>query len=160
MLSSDEDMFGTPETVTQANGSSKEAQGQSEFLKYDQVKVGGSFTGKVGFTAAWASPGTGARASCRPTSNYITPDIEGDVTLVAKPLTDFGVNMDFRTSWPFTTPSTQRIIATGVPNISTTSLDASGTGPSPTSRSGPSTRNSTGRTRSTSAWASSPSPGA
>ena len=31
-----------PETVTQTDNVSKEAQGQSNFLKYDQVKVGGS----------------------------------------------------------------------------------------------------------------------
>jgi len=103
---SEDDMFGAPETVTQAATTSKEAEGQSSFLKYDQVKVGGSFTGKLGFTSAWASPWDGGAALLDPASRYLTPDVEGRVTLVAKPLTDFGVNMDFRTSWPFTTSST------------------------------------------------------
>ena len=100
--SSDDDMFGAPETVTQTNNVSKEAQGQSEFLKYDQVKVGGSFIGKVGLTSAWASPWNGSEQLIPSTVYNVTPDIQGDVTIVAKPLVDFGVNMDFRTSWPFT----------------------------------------------------------
>jgi hypothetical protein len=129
---SDDSMFGSPETVTQANGTSKEAQGQSEFLKYDQVKVGGSFVSKAGFTAAWAHPWQGGESFLDPESNYITPDIQADVTLVAKPLTDFGVDMDFRTSWPFTIPSnTSESSASGVQNIATNSLSASGTGTIP-----------------------------
>ena len=127
---SEDDMFGSPETVTQSNNVSKEAQGQSEFLKYDQVKVGGSFTSKVGLTEAWASPWNGSEAFLPPTSNYITPDFQGDVKIVAKPLTDFGVNMDFRTSWPFTLSNINNING-ALPNISTSSLASSGTGTIP-----------------------------
>jgi hypothetical protein len=127
---SEDDMFGAPETVTQANQNSKEAEGNSSFLKYDQVKVGGSFTGKVGLTEAWASPWSGTERFLPPTSNYITPDIQGDVTIVAKPLTDFGVNMDFRTSWPFTINNPNNN-AVSIPNIATASLSSSGTGTIP-----------------------------
>ena len=127
--SSDEDMFGSPETVTQADNVSKEAQGQSNFLKYDQVKVGGSFTGKVGLTSAWASPWDGSERLIPSTSDYVTPDIQGDVTIVAKPLVDFGVNMDFRTSWPFTINSANSNLPT--PNFSTASLASTGTGTIP-----------------------------
>jgi hypothetical protein len=124
---SEDDMFGAAETVTQANNVSKEAEGQSEFLKYDQVKVGGSFTGKVGFTSAWASAWDGSAQLFDSSSHYLTPDVEGQLTIVAKPLTDFGVNMDFRTSWPFATTSNYLTSATTsgsstIPNIAVWSL--------------------------------------
>jgi hypothetical protein len=127
---SEDDMFGSPETVTRTDNVSKEAQGQSDFLKYDQVKVGGSFTSKVGLTSAWASPWNGSGRFLPSTSDYVTPDIQGDVTIVAKPLTDFGVNMDFRTSWPFTVnnPNNNTV---NVPNIATASLTSTGTGTIP-----------------------------
>jgi hypothetical protein len=128
--SSEDDMFGSPEAVTQSNNVSKEAQGQSDFLKYDQVKVGGSFTSKVGLTAAWASPWNGSEAFLPPTSDYIMPDIQGDVKIVAKPLVDFGVNMDFRTSWPFTLGNLNNI-STVLPNPATASLASNGTGTVP-----------------------------
>ena len=157
--SSDEDMFGSPETVTQADNVSKEAQGQSNFLKYDQVKVGGSFMGKVGLTSAWASPWDGSERLIPSTSDYVTPDIQGDVTIVAKPLVDFGVNMDFRTSWPFTISSANSTLPAS--RISRPPpLRAPAPAPSPISPSGPSTRSSIGTTRSTSARGCSPSPGA
>jgi hypothetical protein len=102
--SSDDDaLFGAEETVTQAATTSKEAEGQSDFLKYDLAKLGGSITGKAGFTSAWADPWNGNAELLDPDSRYITPSLTGKVTIVAKPSTDFGVNMDFRTSWPFAT---------------------------------------------------------
>ncbi len=125
--SSEDDMFGSPETVTQANNVSKEAEGQSSFLKYDQVKIGGSITGKLGFNSVWApawDTGSGSPASLfAPTSYYLSPDLEGKITLVAKPSTDFGVNMDFRTSWPFQSISKDSGGDTySAPNISVWSL--------------------------------------
>jgi hypothetical protein len=99
--SSEEDMFGQAETVTPANQASSEAEGKSEFLKYDQVKVGGSITGKLGFNSVWSPAWDGSAKTFDPTDKYISPDLEGKITLVAKPTTDFGVNMDFRASWPF-----------------------------------------------------------
>jgi len=129
--SSEEDMFGQAETVTQAATTSKEAEGNSGFLKYDQVKVGGSFTGKVGLTGVWASPWNGSERFLPPTTDYVTPDVQGDVTIVAKPLTDFGVNMDFRTAWPFTLDNLSNSNSTLSSNISTASLTSSGTGTVP-----------------------------
>ena len=129
---SEDDMFGSPETVTQSSNTSQEATGQSGFLKYDQVKVGGSLTGKFGFTSAWASARDGSAQPFSPTSYYLTPDIEGKVTLVAKPSVDFGVNMDFRTSWPSSTTDTLATTTNGtsingaksemIPNITVWSL--------------------------------------
>jgi hypothetical protein len=104
--SSDDDLFGAEETVVQAASSSKEAEGKSEFLKYDQVKVGGSFTGTLGLDALWGSAWDGSDKLFDPSDYYLAPAVSGKVTLVAKPSTDFGVNMDFRTSWPFTSVKT------------------------------------------------------
>ena len=100
---SDDELFGAEETVAQAATTSKEAEGKSDFLKYDLVKIGGSVSGKAGYTSAWADPWNGNAQLFEPDAHYVTPSLSGKVTLVAKPSTDFGVNMDFRTSWPFTT---------------------------------------------------------
>jgi hypothetical protein len=93
--------------VAPAATSSKEAEGQSSFLKYDQVKVGGTFTGTMGFTSvysdAWGG-GSGSLAKVfNPAQDYLSPQADGYVTITAKPTTDFGVNMEFRTSWPYYT---------------------------------------------------------
>ena len=102
---SEEDMFGAEETVTQAAETPSAPENQGGFLKYDQVKVGGSITGTAGFNAAWASAWDGSASFLDPDARYVSPDLEGKVTIVAKPAEDFGVNMDFRTSWPFSTSS-------------------------------------------------------
>jgi hypothetical protein len=125
---SENDMFGQPETVAPAAQSSAEAEGKSEFLKYDQVKVGGSLTGKLGFNSIWSPAWDGSAQLFDPESRYLSPDLEGKVTLVAKPSTDFGVNMDFRTSWPFSSTATYKDPNTGltssstIPNITVWSL--------------------------------------
>lgn len=109
---SDDELFGS-ETVTEA-AAQPDAAPQAEFIKYDQVKVGGSITGKVGFTSAWASAWDGNAGFLAPTDRYLSPDLEGKVTIVAKPSSDFGVNMDFRTSWPFSTTDTVATTTDGV----------------------------------------------
>jgi hypothetical protein len=120
---SDDEMFGSEETVTQANNVSKEAAGQSDFLKYEQVKIGGSLTGKLGYTAAWPAAWDGSAEFFLPATYYVSPLLQGKVTLVAKPSTDFGVNMDFRTSWPFQSTFTDADNNSfSVPNISVWSL--------------------------------------
>jgi hypothetical protein len=115
---SEDELFDAEETVTQAATSSKEAEGKSEFLKYDQVKVGGSITGKLGFSTVWSPAWSGSAELMKPSDYYVSPDLEGKVTLVAKPSTDFGVNMDFRTSWPFTTTTTVANTAGGSESVS------------------------------------------
>jgi hypothetical protein len=129
---SEDDMFGQAETIAPASTSSKEAEGKSEFLKYDQVKVGGSLTGKLGFDSIWSPAWDGSAKLFDPTSYFLAPDLEGKMTLVAKPLTDFGVNMDFRTYWPFSSTNTVATTANGtsvngadsvtIPNITVWSL--------------------------------------
>ncbi len=107
----------------------KRRRARANSLKYDQVKVGGSFIGKVGLTSAWASPWNGSEQLIPSTVYNVTPDIQGDVTIVAKPLVDFGVNMDFRTSWPFTLSNPNGALTP--PNFSTASLASTGTGTIP-----------------------------
>jgi hypothetical protein len=122
---SDDEMFGQAETVTPAATTSKEAEGASGFLKYDQVKVGGSVTGKLGFNSVWSPAWDGSSKLLDPTRYYLSPDLEGKVTLVAKPLVDFGVNMEFRTSWPFSTTGSYLTSATGTStSVATTSSNA------------------------------------
>lgn len=121
--SSDEDMFGKEETINQAAKSSSEAEGKSDFLKYDQVKVGGSITGKVGYDSIWSPAWDGSAKPFKPTDKFITPDLEGALTVVAKPTVDFGVNMEARTSWPFQNAQT---VSSGQPdNIYTRGADES-----------------------------------
>jgi hypothetical protein len=102
----EDDMFGQEEKVTQANQVSSEAGDKSEFLKYDQTKIGGSVTGKLGYDSIWSPAWQGNAKLFKPDDYYLAPDVEGKVTLVAKPSTDFGVNMDFRMSWPYATTNT------------------------------------------------------
>jgi hypothetical protein len=102
----DDEMFGAEETVVQAAESPAAPANQGGFLKYDQVKIGGSVTAKAGFTSAWGSVWDGGADFFSPDAHYISPDLEGKLTIVAKPSEDFGVNMDFRTSWPFSSTTT------------------------------------------------------
>jgi hypothetical protein len=99
--STDNSMFGS-ESVTQSQGSGNPAP-QNEFLKYDQVKVGGQIKGSFEWSPVWSPAWDGSAKLFSPNSAYITPDLEGRFTLTAKPLTDFGVNTEFRTQWPMTT---------------------------------------------------------
>jgi len=99
--SDDNSLFGS-ESVSQSQGSGSAAP-QNEFLKYDQVKVGGQIKGSFGWNPVWSPAWDGSAKLFSPNSAYITPDLEGRFTLTAKPLTDFGVNTEFRTQWPMTT---------------------------------------------------------
>jgi hypothetical protein len=100
---SDDALFGQPETVAPAATSSKEAENKSDFLKYDQVKVGGTFTGTMGFTSVYADAWNGKTELFNPSQYYLSPQADGYITITAKPTTDFGVNMELRTSWPYYT---------------------------------------------------------
>ena len=119
----DDDMFGQEEKVTQANQVSSEAGDKSEFLKYDQTKIGGSITSKLGFNSIWSPAWQGNAKLFKPDDYYLSPDLEGKITLVAKPTTDFGVNMDLRMSWPYAKTS---VVGTGnIDNPLTPKVDES-----------------------------------
>ncbi|HTX71717.1 MAG TPA: hypothetical protein VMC79_02740 [Rectinemataceae bacterium] len=113
----DESMFGA-ETVTQSQAPATGSP-DKDFLKYDQVKVGGQIKGSVGWSPVWSPAWDGSASLFSPTSDLMNPDLEGKLTITAKPLTDFGVNAEFRTQWPFTTSHTDSNgTAFTVPNIS------------------------------------------
>lgn len=124
--SSDDSLFGA-ETVTQSSTDATTAAPQKDFLKYDVTRVGGNIAGSLGWTATWADPWTKSIDLASPTVNALSPSLQGAVKITAKPSTDFGVNMEFRTSNPFSTSET---VLTGaststtfsIPNISVWTL--------------------------------------
>ena len=124
--SSDDSLFGA-ETVTQSTTDAATAAPQKDFLKYDVTKVGGRVDGSLGWTATWADPWAKSIDLANPTANTLSPSLKGAVKITAKPSTDFGVNMEFRTSNPFTTSQSVLTGATtstslGIPNISVWTL--------------------------------------
>jgi hypothetical protein len=98
---SDDDLFGAEE-VTEAAPSAEAPQ--ASFLKYDQVKVGGSISGSLGGSAIWLDPWNAGLGTTD--DRYLSPGLSAKVTLTAKPAEDFGVNLDFRMSYPFSTTTT------------------------------------------------------
>jgi hypothetical protein len=99
--SSDDEMFGA-EQVTEAAPAAEAPQ--KAFLKYDQVKLGGSISGSLGLSGIWLDPW--ASFALKPDDYYLSPAVSTKVTLTAKPAEDFGVNLDFRMSYPFTASKT------------------------------------------------------
>jgi len=97
---SDDSMFGA-ETIVQTKPAAGDAAPQDEFLKYDQVKIGGSIAGSLGWTATWKDPWKTTPDPVDPDSTVLKPSLQGRVKIAAKPSTDFGVNMEFREAWPF-----------------------------------------------------------
>jgi hypothetical protein len=92
--SGDDALFGE-EQVTEA--STKVQEPDKAFMKYDATKVGGSITSTLGYTAVYME----GADSIVPDYDYLSPTVTGKVTLTAKPALDFGVNMDFRMSYPY-----------------------------------------------------------
>jgi len=116
----DDDMFAVEESVEEAAEQPAGVGGnQGGFLKYDQVKVGGSISGEAAYKMVWPDAWGGSADFLDPDARYISPDLEGKITLVAKPAEDFGVNVDLRTSWPFSATAVDADGAeVSVPNIS------------------------------------------
>jgi len=98
---SDDALFGAEE-VTEAAPAAEAPQ--ASFLKYDQVKVGGSISGSLGGSAVWLDPWNAGLGTVD--DHYLSPGLSAKVTLTAKPAEDFGVNLDFRMSYPFSTTTT------------------------------------------------------
>lgn len=107
---SDDELFGAEE-VTEAAPAAEAPQ--ASFLKYDQVKVGGSISGSLGGSAVWLDPWNSGFGTVD--DHYLSPALSAKVTLTAKPAEDFGVNLDFRMSYPFSTTTTD---GDSIPNIS------------------------------------------
>ena len=95
---------------------------QKAFLKYDQVKVGGYVKSSLGGSLVWDDPWSGASDSAAVDDSYLSPALSGRLTITAKPVEEFGVNMDFRMSYPFSTTTTVGTASVTVPNISVWAL--------------------------------------
>jgi hypothetical protein len=95
----DEELFGAEE-VTEASTAAQDPS--KAFIKYDATKLGGSVTSSLGYTAVYMD----GADSLVPDYDYLSPTVTGRVTLTAKPATDFGVNMDFRMSYPYSSTLT------------------------------------------------------
>ncbi len=134
--SSDDSLFGA-ETVTQSATDATASAPQKDFLKYDVTKVGGRIDGSLGWTATWADPWAKTIDPSSPIVNTLSPSLSGAVKITAKPSTDFGVNMEFRTNNPFTAATTSSsqtaqsglaslggsyALTTNIPNITVWSL--------------------------------------
>lgn len=103
--SSDDALFGA-ETVTQSTADATATAPQKDFLKYEATLVSGSIDGSLALGAAWADPWNKTIDLLNPDSKGLTPSLDGAVKIIAKPATDFGVNMEFRTSNPFSNSET------------------------------------------------------
>jgi hypothetical protein len=97
--SGDDALFGE-EQVTEASTAVQEPS--KAFIKYDATKVGGSISSTLGYTAVYMD----GADSIVPDYDYLSPTVTGRVTLTAKPALDFGVNMDFRMSYPYSSSTT------------------------------------------------------
>jgi hypothetical protein len=95
----DDALFGA-ETVTETK-TNDTATPQNDFLKYEQVKVGGRITGSVGYSGTWLDPWNVTIDPLNPDATAVAPSLSGRLQITAKPSTDFGVNMELRSSWPF-----------------------------------------------------------
>jgi len=115
---SDDELFGAEE-VTEAAPAAEAPQ--ASFLKYDQVKVGGSISGSLGGSAVWLDPWNSGLGNVD--DHYLSPALSAKVTLTAKPAEDFGVNLDFRMSYPFST--TTAVKTDAADNPLTTGIDES-----------------------------------
>jgi hypothetical protein len=116
---SDDELFGE-EQVTEAAAPTQAPV--NKFLKYDQVKIGGLITGTLGAAVNYLDPWSGSQDFFAPDATTLDPALSGRLTLVAKPVEDFGVNGEIRFAYPFATTQTFMTSATKtasvtVPNI-------------------------------------------
>jgi len=101
--SSDDDLFGEEMVTEAATTDAATAAPQADFLKYESVLVGGSFSGSTALGAIWNPAWDGSAKPFEPTDHSLKPSLSAALTLTAKPSTDFGVNVDIRTGFPFIT---------------------------------------------------------
>ena len=85
--------------------------------------MGGSVTSTLGYTAVYMD----GADSIVPDYDYLSPTVMGRVTLTAKPALDFGVNMDFRMSYPYSASSSFLKSANYISTPITTVVTTSGT---------------------------------
>jgi hypothetical protein len=113
--SGDDSLFGAEE-VSQAAPATDAPK--NNFLKYDQVKIGGQITSSAGAQLLYLDPWSGSQDLFAPDSTTLVPALSGRLTLVAKPVEEFGVNGEVRFSYPFTTTTSYISGAAYIPGAS------------------------------------------
>ncbi len=72
------------------------------FLKRDQVRIGGSFSGKLGTSFTWTNPWEGNRDILKADSSSLNPTIASTLFFDARPDEDLRLYGSVKTAWPFT----------------------------------------------------------
>jgi len=76
------------------------------FLKSDQVRIGGSFTGKLESSFSWTNPYEGNHDPLNPDSSSIDPTIASTIFFNARPEEDLRIYGSVKTAWPFINTAT------------------------------------------------------
>lgn len=71
------------------------------FLKRDQVRIGGSFTGKLGTSFSWTNPWKGNQDPLNPDNLRLDPTIASTIFFDARPEEDLRIYGSVKTAWPF-----------------------------------------------------------
>jgi hypothetical protein len=99
------------------------------FLKSDQVRIGGSFTGKLGTSFSWTNPYEGNHDPLSPDSSSLDPTIASTIFFNARPEEDLRIYGSVKTAWPFTNTDTvltsAKYVSVPSPSVSTTSANLS-----------------------------------
>ncbi|MFQ3547829.1 MAG: hypothetical protein SNJ56_05775 [Termitinemataceae bacterium] len=92
---------GAGSTLGSTSGSATAA-----FLKRDQVRIGGSFSGNLKTSFTWTNPWEGNGKLLDPDNSRLDPTIASTLFFDARPEEDFRVYGSVKTAWPFTSTST------------------------------------------------------
>ncbi|WP_304225334.1 hypothetical protein [Gracilinema caldarium] len=108
-------------------GAASSSSAVSAFLTRDQVRIGGSFTGKLGTSFTWTNPWEGNRDPLNPDKSTLDPAIASTLFFDARPQEDLRFYGSIKTAWPFTNSATFLTDATYVelPSPSVTTKSAS-----------------------------------
>jgi hypothetical protein len=79
------------------------------FLKRDQVRIGGSFTGKLGTSFTWTNPWEGNHDVTNPDESSLSPTIASTLFFDARPDEDLKFYGSVKTAWPFTSENNLQI---------------------------------------------------
>lgn len=92
-------------TVSSASGTPG-ASITSTFLKSEQVRIGGTFSGRLGASFSWTNPYEDNRDPLNPDKSSLEPTIASTLFFNARPEEDLRVYGSIKTAWPFTKTST------------------------------------------------------
>ena len=113
---SGDDMFNTPESVTQTTDQTQNAAPRDALLKEATPRITGTFTSKVAATWNWNNIWNQAFELFNPSASSINQQQTGAaIGFVARPDTDISITGEVRTYYPFT----QQITVGTAPNTTT-----------------------------------------